>query len=273
MWDHNPDGGGVAWIDPRHGLRIRRGIMRKDEWIDTTHAPMTRGWAVVSHARISSVGGVRPALTHPWPIYDGGDRDRIVGVLAHNGHIGSWRKDATSDPTIELADPAMPFDFLADPDKIADEQTAASPRDQYHFTMADHDDALIGWLGKHAEQTTARLPRGPWSDTRWIAHAAGHYGIDRILTDKDLILGQRFAVLMPDGTIRRAGYWEEISDGVHVSNTFYEMTARFEWSRGKGGTVTARLVKPSVPVSKAAKRRARRKAHVEIARQINNRRK
>ena len=98
-WDRNDDGGGVAWREPAedgHGTEVvwKKGLNLEEmkHYCAVLPAPF------VAHFRVASSGGVRPSLTHPFPVsstllntVDG----RTKGyVLFHNGDWKSWDEAA-----------------------------------------------------------------------------------------------------------------------------------------------------------------------------------
>lgn len=103
MWDANPDGAGLMYVE-KGKVRIEKGFMKYkafskaldqiEKRLDLTVAP------VVLHFRIMTHGGVNPECTHPFPITDNvGALKKLkasvdIGV-AHNGVIHSVtpRKD------------------------------------------------------------------------------------------------------------------------------------------------------------------------------------
>jgi hypothetical protein len=190
MWRTNPHGGGVAWHDGER-LHVIRGIMNQTEWIDAVRGPISHGWATLAHARIDSVGQVRPALTHPWPVYTApipsSRAEGLIGVMAHNGHYSPWDTQRSVDPSTPFADPTVPFDYLAGTDAPTD------PADD------------------------------PWSDSRYLAHCATVYGLESALTQaRAEWKGQRVVFLTAAGQFRFAGDWSKLAPGIRVSNRYYE---------------------------------------------------
>jgi hypothetical protein len=93
-WDANKDGAGIAW---REGKDVvwEKGIM-EIERIKELCAKVPRPYVV--HFRVASVGGVRPALTHPFLVGQEASlelKGRTRGaVLFHNGHWSVWSEKA-----------------------------------------------------------------------------------------------------------------------------------------------------------------------------------
>ena len=97
MWDANPDGAGLMYVE-NGKVQIEKGFMkyksfvkaldRLEKKVDTKKTP------IVMHFRIMTHGGVNPECTHPFPITDSiGALKKIrtssdIGV-AHNGIITS----------------------------------------------------------------------------------------------------------------------------------------------------------------------------------------
>lgn len=198
MWFANPDGGGIAVWTPDTGLTLTRGIMRASAWADATVSALAiEGSAVLAHTRISTAGGIRPALTHPWPVL-APDTDTVVGALAHNGH---WSE----------AEAVLEADLRA--------QADATMADPTGYGLADPDPD----------------PREAWSDSRVIVHLARVYGPDYALRHRRIVRsGQRLAYLSAqDGRIRVAGYgWSNLRPGVRVSNRSWQwQTSPSLWPR------------------------------------------
>jgi hypothetical protein len=89
MWDANPQGAGLAWSDGKT-VHYKRGIMTFDalrEAVGKMSGPF------VVHTRISTVGGTRPDLCHPFvasPSSPLALKGKAPMVLFHNGHWGDW---------------------------------------------------------------------------------------------------------------------------------------------------------------------------------------
>lgn len=107
MWNHNHDGGGVAWrengkVKWYKGLDLEaiQGLCR------------TLPMPYVAHFRLQSVGGLSPTLTHPFPIDDFNAGLDLSGettgsVLFHNGTWGDWRNvvlNTAINAQVELPD-------------------------------------------------------------------------------------------------------------------------------------------------------------------------
>jgi hypothetical protein len=98
-WDHNKHGAGVAWQekDRKGELEIvyEKGIMEIAR-IKELCAKLPLPYVV--HFRVASVGGVKPELTHPFPITEDVQLDlkgrTKGGVLFHNGHWTPWNEKA-----------------------------------------------------------------------------------------------------------------------------------------------------------------------------------
>ena len=93
-FDQNDDGGGCAWrttndqgeavVEWKKGLNVADMIRLAEE------LPVP----YILHFRIASIGGIRPTLTHPFPINKNGSlalEGQTKGyVLFHNGHWKEW---------------------------------------------------------------------------------------------------------------------------------------------------------------------------------------
>lgn len=97
MWNANPDGAGLMYVE-KGSVRIEKGFMRYKDFakrlddlerrLDLTSIP------VVMHFRITTHGGTSPENTHPFPITDnvtalGKPRTTTDLGVAHNGIISS----------------------------------------------------------------------------------------------------------------------------------------------------------------------------------------
>ena len=89
MFKSNDDGAGIAW---REGKFVRwekgLGLAQVQTLIETVPFPF------VAHFRVATVGGVRPELTHPFPVTPGAST-ALSGkekdyVLFHNGQWNAW---------------------------------------------------------------------------------------------------------------------------------------------------------------------------------------
>lgn len=93
-WDANDDGGGLAWRETIKGKRVvkwKKGIEDVQEMVELAKTLPT---PFIMHFRIASVGGVRPQLTHPFPIEKTAPlslKGNTEGyVLFHNGDWRGW---------------------------------------------------------------------------------------------------------------------------------------------------------------------------------------
>ena len=107
MWTANPHGAGYMYV--RNGaVHIRKGFMT---WHEFLEAIVAEGFgeadAVVYHFRISTQGGVRPEMCHPFPLTSKLAITELTRVkckcgIAHNGII-----PCTADPyDLEFSDTA-----------------------------------------------------------------------------------------------------------------------------------------------------------------------
>lgn len=94
-WDKNDDGGGVAWRETNRDSSVevvwRKGIEDVEEMKELCRSlPLP----YIAHFRVASCGGIRPSLTHPFPIDKQTSLDidgRTKGwVLFHNGDWKGW---------------------------------------------------------------------------------------------------------------------------------------------------------------------------------------
>ena len=93
MWDANSHGAGVAWLDGSK-VRVRKGFMRLDEFIDFYREEVPEGVMHAIHFRLRSAGEVVPELTHPFRVdkIDTQELEYVADrVLFHNGTVSDWR--------------------------------------------------------------------------------------------------------------------------------------------------------------------------------------
>jgi hypothetical protein len=204
MWRDNPHGGGVSWRLPSGEIVLRRGITCQRDWVSCIRGAATAGYPLVAHARIATIGGIRPALTHPWPVTASTLDGRVVAALAHNGHWSSWDTEITRDMALLRAATDVP--------------PALSP---------------MGYL---ATRDVVRYDRDPWSDSRALALTATVYGIEALITRPPL--GQRIAILTADNMIEIGAGWSTYrsDDRVRVSNRGWSMAYTYSRYSGMGPT-------------------------------------
>lgn len=104
----NGDGAGLAWLD-KNKIQFRKGLT-VDELRDLL-ATEAKDKVWVAHFRIATVGGVTPALTHPFTIDErvsvdpSGEAD---AVLFQNGTFSTWKDfllQASATAKIRLPEP------------------------------------------------------------------------------------------------------------------------------------------------------------------------
>lgn len=92
MESHNPDGAGLGWAE-KDRVHWIKGLTAKEvhEWLSENDLPRP----ILGHFRLSTVGGKRADLCHPFPINRTADV-RVAGssgaLLIHNGHWYDWEK-------------------------------------------------------------------------------------------------------------------------------------------------------------------------------------
>ncbi|MCI4463698.1 MAG: hypothetical protein JHC30_05975 [Caldisericum sp.] len=91
MWNSNPHGAGVAWIEGSK-VRVVKGLMRFDDLVEVYRSIPDVMHAI--HFRWRSTGDVLPQLTHPFRV-DSIDMQELrytaEAVLFHNGTVPYWR--------------------------------------------------------------------------------------------------------------------------------------------------------------------------------------
>jgi len=120
----NPDGNGLAWIENRK-VCFRKAVTLDDVEDLASELPLP----YVFHARIATVGGVKPGLCHPFPLDGRLNPTQLVGrtpkgVLFHNGHWSAW-KQYVNNPTGEYSDSRVMAELVSafGPDVIQDHVT------------------------------------------------------------------------------------------------------------------------------------------------------
>lgn len=117
MWDHNPDGAGIMYVE--NGMvRVEKGFMKYKSFakkldqlekrLDMTKTP------VVMHFRITTHGGTKPENCHPFPITDSiGALRKTQSVtdvgVAHNGIIPITPRKDISDTMEYIASQLAPL--------------------------------------------------------------------------------------------------------------------------------------------------------------------
>ena len=117
MWDHNPDGAGIMYVE-KGMVRVEKGFMKYKSFakkldqlekrLDMTKTP------VVMHFRITTHGGTKPENCHPFPITDSigalkkTQSTTDVGV-AHNGIIPITPRKDISDTMEYIASQLAPL--------------------------------------------------------------------------------------------------------------------------------------------------------------------
>lgn len=101
MWEHNPDGAGFMYA--RDGiLHLEKGFMKLHDLIEALNkAGITEDDPLIIHFRISTQGGIRPEMTHPFPVHHSYKAMEVLQAtpkvaLAHNGIISRCCKTDTN---------------------------------------------------------------------------------------------------------------------------------------------------------------------------------
>lgn len=121
MAEHNPDGGGVAWIDGDL-IQYRKGLTWQQ--IDSFQHLLPRPFLL--HFRIATRGGKIPELTHPFPVGMQAFTDDLTGmapaVLIHNGTWMDFRKHVPEGIDANLVSDTQTAAYVAETnEKILDE--------------------------------------------------------------------------------------------------------------------------------------------------------
>jgi len=106
----NPHGSGVAWVQ-HNRVQWLKGLSAAAiaELLEVIEGP------AVVHFRIASVGGVKAALCHPFPVSPTSPLKpygQAGTVLFHNGHWSDWR-DFAEEHDIKLAGPVSDTRIIA----------------------------------------------------------------------------------------------------------------------------------------------------------------
>ena len=191
-FEHNPDGCG--YMLPYKGkVEIRKGFSTYEEFIDdyvnfvlgngidVTKIPM------VFHFRISTQGGVKPELTHPYPLTDNyGDMRKLnvrcnVGIV-HNGIIPLTSENEYSGGHWDKKHNTWVYD---------------------RKVTLDHNDTM-----KFIKDVIIPLSDG---DVRW-SYRKSKLDLINLLAD-----GSRLAIMHRNGWVNLIGDWHE-RDGIYYSN-------------------------------------------------------
>lgn len=154
-YNRNSDGAGLAW---REGDEVvwKKGL----NVAQITDLAMTVPLPYVLHFRIASVGGVHPALTHPFPIEEEDDlalEGRTRGhVIFHNGHWGDWEKVLFQ--TAMLAKVKLPRRGL-----WSDTRALTWSTRYYGFGLLDKVDERVVAFGPGENETEVFKPSG-WKE-------------------------------------------------------------------------------------------------------------
>jgi len=106
----NPDGIGVAWINPKDGLvEYVKGLDAPSAQSLIDRLPLPQ----VVHFRWASAGGTSPMLSHPFPLTEAppiGLVGAAPAVLFHNGHWTGWERGLDAIRAAgEYVDPSEPW--------------------------------------------------------------------------------------------------------------------------------------------------------------------
>lgn len=121
-WRANPDGGGIMYADAGK-VHIVKGLMTFNNFAEQLRIICAgrdvEAMAIVMHMRIATHGGVRPDLTHPWPLCSSGRQLRRLHStaargVAHNGILHGMQPCKTeSDTLVWVRDQLAPLDAAA----------------------------------------------------------------------------------------------------------------------------------------------------------------
>lgn len=90
MFDHNPDGAGYMFVNDGT-VEIHKGFMNVEDFLRDVKE-FTEDDVVIYHFRISTQAGVKPSMTHPFPLTDNLEDTELLDLrcacgIAHNGRI------------------------------------------------------------------------------------------------------------------------------------------------------------------------------------------
>lgn len=117
MFENNPNGAGFMWPD-ENGVHIRKGFMRFDDFLSHLNNDLSGvdlvSTPIIMHFRITTHGGTKQELTHPFPISK--DRAMVqslkcrapIGVV-HNGIIPIKAMPNESDTTTYIKNELIPM--------------------------------------------------------------------------------------------------------------------------------------------------------------------
>lgn len=92
--NRNRDGAGICWVTPGKKVNWVKGLKSDVGEIKRVIAEKKITFPLAIHFRLSSIGGVKPELTHPFPIAKEAPlwlAGSAPSVLMHNGHITNWK--------------------------------------------------------------------------------------------------------------------------------------------------------------------------------------
>lgn len=107
-WDSNSHGGGVVFKKAGEDVKVKKGFMNKEEFLNYLKDINTKDTAFIAHFRIKSVGEVKPENCHPFVAknvtyahngtlhiqpFDGKTDTETFGTVVFKNHTLNWIKE------------------------------------------------------------------------------------------------------------------------------------------------------------------------------------
>lgn len=113
-WSANPHGAGFMYASNGF-LKVVKGLMTLDSFLQAYKEHELAEKEVVIHFRLASAGEVVPGLTHPFWVFDDGEKEQDLAFV-HNGHmfeydVGGLKQSDTVVFRNEML-AKLPHDFL-----------------------------------------------------------------------------------------------------------------------------------------------------------------
>lgn len=192
-WMENPDGAGIAWASGGE-VHIVKGLMTRGELEGVLRELQeSRPFPYIVHFRLATSGPSCPELTHPFPVLPDAPLD-----LEWSGTVP----------------------VLAHNGHVADWRS-------YYIQLFP---LIVEALKKNG--LPARVPVGPWSDTRAITAIVSVVGEEIV----DFLEAGKVAMLWPDGRVRYWGAFRPVN-GVLFSGS-WRTARRDDWRYGDWGSPT-----------------------------------
>jgi len=113
-WNANPHGVGIMYASNGF-LKVIKGMMTLNDFLQAYKEHKLMEKEVVIHFRLASAGEISPELTHPFWVFDDGEKEHDLAFV-HNGHmfeydVGGLKQSDTLVFRNEILS-KLPHDFL-----------------------------------------------------------------------------------------------------------------------------------------------------------------